>query len=86
MRSYDDWLNEFIAGKTEVPTLEHSDSFSVHSIRRFLEGEFKVWEIAITYTERLVVRSGEISDDGITIKWNHWVTLHEVRVSKSKNA
>ena len=82
MRKYDDWLEEFISGKSEIPSLELSNDFSVHSIRRFLEGKTKVWEVAITYTGRVVVRFGEISSDGVTIEWNPWTTLHDVEVPK----
>lgn len=67
MRPFADWCKEFTVGKTEISSAESSDYFSVHSRRRFLEGTSKIWELAITYTGRLVVRFGEIDSDGITI-------------------
>ncbi len=84
MRPYEDWLREFISGKTEVPSSGSSDNFSVHSIRRFVEGRSKVWETAFTFTGRLVVRSGEIGTDGVTIEWGQWTTLHDVEVPGDK--
>jgi len=84
MRSYEDWFKEFISGKTEIPTSGLSDNLSVHTIRRFLEGKNKVWKIAFTFTGRLVVRSGEIGADGITIEWGQWNTLHDVEVPKAQ--
>jgi hypothetical protein len=85
MPKYDEWLKDFLLGKTEVPTLELSDKFAVHSIRRFLEDKDQIWEIAITYTGRLVVRLGHIGADGITVKWDDWVTKHEVEMPKSES-
>lgn len=82
MPKYDDWLEAFLRGKSEVPSLKLSDQFAVHSIRRFLEGKDRVWEIAITYTDCLVVRSGQIGADGITVAWSEWATERDVEVPK----
>ncbi len=83
MLKYDDWLKDFLSGKTEVPALELSDKFAVHSIRRFLEGKDRIWETAITYTGRLVVRSGRICSDGISVEWEDWLTKHDVETPKA---
>jgi len=84
MLEYQEWLKGFLVGKTEVPTLEFSDQFSVHSIRRFTASEGRVWEIAITYTGRLVLRSGQIEADGISIEWMQWMTQHDVLMPKKE--
>jgi hypothetical protein len=83
MPKYDDWLKDFLSGKTEVPALELSDKFAVHSIRRFLEGKDQIWETAITYTGRLVVRTGRIGSDGISVEWEAWLTQHDVEMPKA---
>jgi len=83
VQSFEGWLKEFLIGKTEVPTLELSDKFAVHSIRRFINGNHdSVWEIAFTYTGRLVCRKGHIGSDGVTVEWGEWVTKHDVALSK----
>lgn len=84
MPKLQEWLTDFVRGKTEVPSHTHSDQFAVHSIRRFFEGSDKVWEIASTYTGRLVVRSGQIAEDGVNVVWCQWKTEHDVDVSKSE--
>lgn len=84
MRPYEDWLKEFQVGKTEVPSSGSSDNLSVHSIRRFLDEKNTVWKIAFTFTGRLVVRSGEIGTDGVTIEWGQWTTLHDIEVPRDK--
>ena len=78
--TFEDWVAEFSKDKTEVGGLEQSTLFAVHTIRRFLEKETLLWEIAFTYTGRLVVRSGLIDADGVTIKWTDWITHHDVDV------
>lgn len=80
MQKLQDWLYDFLRDKTEVPPPPHSDKLAVHSLRRFLEGSDKVWETAITYTGRLVVRSGCIADDRVEITWNQWQTEHDVHI------
>ena len=81
---YSDWLAEFKMGKTEVATIERPDpTYAVHSMKRYLEGGHHLWETAITYTGRLVVRSGMIGPDGVTVTWGDWTTEHEVEFPKS---
>lgn len=80
MQKLQEWLDEFMLGKVEIPPPPPSDRLAAHTIRSFLEGPDKVWEIAITYTERLVVRSGQIAEDGIEILWNRWTTEHDVHI------
>lgn len=77
---YEDWLVDFLKGKQEVPALEASDKFAVHSIRRYVDEEHQLWEIARTYTGRLVVRSGHIGPDGIAVEWGEWITRHDVEL------
>ncbi|MGZ3690749.1 MAG: hypothetical protein ACXVAX_04560 [Pseudobdellovibrio sp.] len=79
MNNFYEWLYEFADGKTEVPTPETSDLFSVHSKRRFIEDK-KIWEIAFTYTGRLVVRFGQVDSEGVNIEWNDWETQHDIEV------
>jgi len=82
---YEDWLAEFLKGKEEVPSLGTSDKFAVHSVHRYLDNDHHLlWEIAVTYTGRLLVRSGKIGPDGITVEWNEWVTRHDVELPKSR--
>ncbi len=80
---YDEWLKEFLSGKTEVPSIGSSDKFAFHSVRRFLEGN-RIWETAITYTGRLVIRSGQIGADGISVEWTEWTTRHDVEMPKDR--
>ncbi|HYX33987.1 MAG TPA: hypothetical protein VE954_12800 [Oligoflexus sp.] len=84
MQRLQEWLTDFFRGKTEATSHTLSDQFAIYSIRRFLEGSDKVWEIAFTYTERPAVRSGQIAEDGLNVLWSQWTTEHDVDVSKRK--
>lgn len=84
MRVYQDWLKDFLAGKTEVPAPQTSDQLAIHSIRRFLESSNQVWEFGLTYTGRLVVRSGQIGADGISVQWTGWITQHDIEMPKTR--
>jgi hypothetical protein len=77
-KKYIDWLAEFIKDKKEVPVTITNDGFAVHSTRRFLDSKGEIWEIAITYTGRLVIRKGIVISDGISVVWNDWITEHDV--------
>lgn len=81
--NYDQWFIEFTRGKTEVTPSEPSSVLAVKCVRRFIDsGSGQIWEIAITYTDRLVTRSGPISGDGVTIKWGNWNTHHEIEIER----
>ncbi len=79
---YAKWLDEFTKGKKQVAEFTQSDTFAVHSIRRFMDEKHHLWEIALTYTSKLVVRSGVIQSDGITVKWENWETRHDVDIRR----
>ena len=83
-KTFDAWYAEFARGKKEVSTNEQSDSYALHSIRRFME-DGNLWEIAFTYTGRLVMRTGWIDPDGIRVSWMDWQTLHDVLVPDHLN-
>ena len=76
--TYSDWLSKFVIGKREVPSPETNDTHAVHSVRRYVDASDGIWEIARTYTGRLVVRTGKIGTDGITVIWESWITEHDV--------
>ncbi len=81
-KTYYEWFTEFIVGKREVPVSETHDRFAAHSTRRFIDQAGDIWEIASTYTGRLIVRKGEVGNDGVTIQWQDWVTEHDVEMPK----
>ena len=56
---YSDWLRDFAKDKTIVPSPPTAcDSYAFHTITRYVDGKGLVWETGITYTERVIVRSG----------------------------
>jgi len=79
--TFKDWYDNFTSTKKEVPSNDQSDDYAIHSIRRYV-GEEQLWEIAFTYTGRLVMRCGPIEPGGIKIKWGEWETLHHVILPK----
>jgi hypothetical protein len=80
--TFDDWLKDFTRDKREVGSADLSATHAIHTVRRFIDRESKMWEIAFTYTGRLVVRYGIIEGpDGVTITWSAWVTRHDVDIS-----
>ncbi len=81
MTAYQDWLKDFLSGKEEVTTFPDSGSYAVHTIHRYIDKKTNcLWETALTYTGRLVVRSGKIDHDGIKVSWSEWETKHDVKV------
>lgn len=80
-KKYNDWLAELIQGKKEVPALETGEKYAIHSVRRYIDTRGNVWETAITYTGRLVVRTGKIGPDGINVTWEDWSTQHDIEVT-----
>lgn len=81
---YEQWLPEFTKDKKEVESFDLSNQHAVHSIRRFLDARNCLWEIALTYTGRLVTRRGCIESDGVTVDWEPWVTRHDVELPLRK--
>ncbi len=81
-QTYIEWFSEFIKGKREVPVSETHDRFASHSTRRFVDQTGDIWEIASTYTGRLIVRKGLVAEDGVTIGWEDWITEHNVVLPK----
>lgn len=79
--TYPAWLKEFLKGKEEVPGNFESGAFALHSTRRYIDKKSNtVWETAITFTGRLVVREGKLGRDETQVKWGQWDTLHNVTV------
>ena len=81
---FESWLTEFLKDKREVPLPDQASTYAIHTIRRFIDKKNCVWEIAFTYTGRLVIRSGSIGADALTIKWGEWETDHEVELTETR--
>lgn len=81
---YDEWLADFVKDKKEVATSGDLSSFALHDVRRYIDGKNHIWEIAFTFTGRLVIRSGVIAADGINIEWENWATRHDIEISKQR--
>jgi len=79
-KPYSDWLREFTFGKREVPASPSNDQYGVRDLRRYVNKQGEVWETAVTYTGRLVLRSGTIGKDGISIEWQSWITEHDIEL------
>ena len=80
--SYREWLCSFAKDKDHVGSGDLSSSYAIHSVQRYVDRQFHVWEIGLTYTDRLVVRSGPVGPDGVSIEWGGWKTQHHVQVPK----
>ena len=78
--NYSDWLLEFEKDKTFLTTIGQSSIDAVFDIRRYMDSSKMIWEIGITYTDRLVVRQGSIAEDEITILWAPWRTHHDIEL------
>ena len=81
---YDHWLSEFIKDKREIAAFDQSGNSAVHTVKRYLDGNNHLWETAFTYTGRLVVRSGPIQPDGVSVDWGEWGTLHDVTIPRKR--
>ena len=79
-----EWLEEFQRGKKLVAKFDQSSADAVHDICRYIDESGALWETAVTYTGRLVVRDGHLAKNGVTIEWNGWKTMHDVHVPKEK--
>ena len=80
---FKEWLSDFIVGKEEVTSFAPSNHDSIFSNRRFVDKDGRIWEIAFTYTGRVVVRSGLKDRD--TFHWTDWVTQHDIEVRQTRN-
>ncbi len=79
---FDDWLAEFEKNKEEILPPPQNNNVDVHSIRRYQDSNRRFWEFGLTYTGRLVVRSGVVvSDDKVV--WEKWLTRHDVDLTSS---
>lgn len=74
---YKYWLRLFNKDKKLISTYDICHVESVHSIRRYVDKDNRIWETAITYTNKIVVRRG-LPEEAGTIRWFEWETLHEV--------
>lgn len=72
------WAKEFAKDKKLIDTFDFCHIENVHSIKRYVDADNRRWETAITYTHKILVRSGILEGDGISIKWSRWTTLHDV--------
>lgn len=79
VRQFQQWLEEFLQGKKEIPVSDEKHA-AVHSVRCFSDSSGRLWEIAFTYTGRLVVRTGQVSRAGNNVSWEPWATQHDVEV------
>lgn len=79
--TYADWLKEFTGDKRLVDENAASPD-AVYGLRRYLNDAGAIWETAFTYTSALVVRSGTIGEDGVSVSWQPWKTMHHVVVPK----
>lgn len=78
---FEQWLADFSKDKKEVGTV-HVSTDAVHSVRRYLDKNNQLFEIGLTYTNVLVTRLGVIAEDGVTVGWSAWKTLHQVEMPK----
>ncbi len=78
---FTDWLCEFSKDKQLVSTTEQSDAYAVHSIMRYIDQTGILWEVAQTYTGRVVIRKGVTSETELTVEWTRWETLHHLVVA-----
>lgn len=81
---YHDWLKDFTKDKKLVAEFDQSVVDAVHDVCRYLDNSGALWETAITYTGRLVMRDGSLDKDGVSILWNRWTTLHDVEGANLK--
>ncbi|MEZ0391042.1 MAG: hypothetical protein ACAH59_02425 [Pseudobdellovibrionaceae bacterium] len=79
---YEVWLKEFTKDKTLIAILDQSLIDATHDVHRYIDSENVFWETAITYGERVVVRQGKVSSDGVTIDWSGWETLQEIQIQR----
>lgn len=77
---FKDWLKEFLNDKKEISVTTPLDNPSLYEVHRFVDTKGKFWEYARTYTGRILVRTGSIESDGVTIVWQEWKTLHDVKM------
>lgn len=75
---YKYWARLFAKDKKLISTFELCHVDSIHTIKRYVDLDNRLWETAITYTNKIVVRRGLTDGDTGSIKWTAWETLHEV--------
>lgn len=75
---YADWLKDFVRDKRFVAILDQSTAEAVHDIHRYLDAQGRFWETAVTYTGKVVIRSGTTGSTVDTIDWDPWITLHDI--------
>ncbi|MBI3294014.1 MAG: hypothetical protein HYZ71_04720 [Deltaproteobacteria bacterium] len=79
---FDAWLATFAKDKKEVGSFDQSGTDAVHSVRRYLSQDKRLFEVALTYTGAVVTRSGVIGNDAVSVRWSPWNTEHNVEYPK----
>ncbi len=67
----------------KIDSFPQSTTHAIHSITRYIDEIHILWETAQTYTGKLVVRSGPIEADGVTVNWSAWVTQDDVEMRRT---
>ncbi len=75
---YKYWVRTFAKDKKLIATFDLCHIDSIHTIKRYIDLDNRLWESAITFTNKIVFRWGLPAEDGASIYWNAWETLHEV--------
>ncbi len=83
-KTYSEWVAQFSRDKKEVPAPSERDKYAVHSVKRFIDTCGYLWETAITYTGRIVVRTGKVMANGTSVNWGDWKTEHDVEIDLEK--
>lgn len=78
--NYLTWLSEFTKGKAKLSNAKDPNPPGVHSVLNFVDEKRTPWQVAQTYTGRVVVRSGTVESEGTKVKWSEWETLHNVSI------
>lgn len=81
---FNEWLHNFLKDKKEISVFSNGSTHSFQEIHQLVDTQGIYWEYALTYTGRIVVRSGKLQNDGVTFSWKDWITLHEVEIPTKK--
>jgi hypothetical protein len=76
------WLEKFSRDKRLVGIIEQSEIYAVHTLRRYIDNNGTLWEVGQTYTDRIVVRTGSMSEGGLTVNWSDWETQQDIALAR----